>query len=220
MKTKAIFISILTVFLSATIVKAQLGSHLGFNAGPSFSMLYGNDGTDNLRTHGGFAVGLTYQYAFSTMFALHTGLLFESKGASQRMIIDPLNIENHYRYNFNYLALPVLFRVHLMPDKKLRPFINAGPYFGFLMRQMTVSRSDNGNNDNVSRSNGTDNYRAFDVGVAGGVGLDYLITDRIHLDFEIRDNLGFYNISESSADSDRLKNNSVNVLVGMLFSIP
>jgi outer membrane protein W len=183
-------------------------------------MLYGNDGTDDLRTHGGFAAGITYQYAFSTMFALHTGLLYESKGASQRTTIDPLNVDVRSRYNFNYLALPVLFRVHLMPEKKLRPFINAGPYFGFLMRQMTVVRNENGNDDNVSRDNGTNNYHAFDIGVAGGVGIDYLITDRIHLDFEIRDNLGFYNISESDNDNSRLKNNSVNVLVGMLFSIP
>ncbi|UPT67443.1 MAG: PorT family protein [Sphingobacteriales bacterium JAD_PAG50586_3] len=219
MKIKLFSISILAVAMSVTVVKAQLGSHIGFNVGPSFGTLYGNNGTDNLRGHTGFAAGLTYQYAFSTAFALHTGLLYESKGASQRTTIDPFDIDVRTNYNYNYLTIPVLFRAHLIPDKKLRPFINAGPYFAFLTRQMTVVRTENGDDYDVNRYNNTNDYKGFDIGLSAGVGIDYLITDMIHLDFEIRDNLGLFNISESSNDNARLKNNSLNFLIGMQFSI-
>jgi hypothetical protein len=87
------------------------------------------------------------------------------------------------------------------------------------MRQMNVQRSDNNGNIDIVRTNNTDNFNAFDVGLSGGVGLDFLITSNMHLDFEIRDNLGFYNINESNDADFRLKNNSLNFLIGMLFSI-
>ncbi len=173
MKTRAIYISIMTVILSVTAVKAQLGSHIGFNIGPSVSTFYGSDYATNFRSKTGLAAGLTYQYAFNTTFALHTGLFYESKGITTRTTIDPFNIDVRTRSNFSYLAIPVLFRAHIMPDKKLRPFINAGPYFGFLMRQMNVQRAENGDNVDVTRTNNTDNFHAFDIGISGGIGLDY-----------------------------------------------
>lgn len=220
MKTRIFYSAILALLLSVTAAKAQLGSHIGFNVGPSLSHFYGSNAAEDLRAKGGFAAGFVYQYAFSTRFALHTGLLYESKGASSLTILDPFDVEVRSRYNFNYLAIPVLFRAHLAPDAKLRPFINAGPYFGFLTRQMTVVRTETGDDVDIDRNNNTNDYRGFDIGLSAGIGIDYLITDRMHLDFEIRDNLGLYNISESSNDNNRLNNNSVNFLVGMIFSIP
>lgn len=219
MKTRAFYISLLTVLLSFTSIKAQLGSHIGFNVGPSISVFHGSDYAENFRSKTGLAAGITYQYAFNTTFALHTGLMYESKGVTSRMTLDPFDIDVRTRSNFSYLAVPVLFRAHLLPEKKLRPFINAGPYFGFLMRQMNVTRSDNNGNIDVERENNTDSFNAFDVGLSGGVGLDFLITSNMHLDFEVRNNLGFYNISESDNSDFRLKNNSLNFMVGMLFSI-
>ena len=219
MKTRAFYISLLTVLLSFTSIKAQLGSHIGFNVGPSISVFHGSDYAENFRSKTGLAAGITYQYAFNTTFALHTGLMYESKGVTSRMTLDPFDIDVRTRSNFSYLLVPVLFRAHLLPEKKLRPFINAGPYFGFLMRQMNVTRSDNNGNIDVERENNTDSFNAFDIGLSGGVGLDFLITSNMHLDFEVRDNLGFYNISESDNSDFRLKNNSLNFMVGMLFSI-
>lgn len=219
MKTRAFYISLLTVLLSFTSIKAQLGSHIGFNVGPSISVFHGSDYAENFRSKTGLAAGITYQYAFNTTFALHTGLMYESKGVTSRMTLDPFDIDVRTRSNFSYLAAPVLFRAHLLPEKKLRPFINAGPYFGFLMRQMNVTRSDNNGNIDVERENNTDSFNAFDIGLSGGVGLDFLITSNMHLDFEVRNNLGFYNISESDNSDFRLKNNSLNFMVGMLFSI-
>lgn len=219
MKTRAFYISLLTVLLSFTSIKAQLGSHIGFNVGPSISVFHGSDYAENFRSKTGLAAGITYQYAFNTTFALHTGLMYESKGVTSRMTLDPFDIDVRTRSNFSYLAVPVLFRAHLLPEKKLRLFINAGPYFGFLMRQMNVTRSDNNGNIDVERENNTDSFNAFDIGLSGGVGLDFLITSNMHLDFEVRDNLGFYNISESDNSDFRLKNNSLNFMVGMLFSI-
>lgn len=219
MKTRAFYISLLTVLVSFTSIKAQLGSHIGFNVGPSISVFHGSDYAENFRSKTGLAAGITYQYAFNTTFALHTGLMYESKGVTSRMTLDPFDIDVRTRSNFSYLAVPVLFRAHLLPEKKLRPFINAGPYFGFLMRQMNVTRSDNNGNIDVERENNTDSFNAFDVGLSGGVGLDFLITSNMHLDFEVRNNLGFYNISESDNSDFRLKNNSLNFMVGMLFSI-
>ncbi len=215
MKTKAIFTGMLALILSATVVKAQLGSHVGVTVGPSFSTFYGNGASDNLRTHGGFVGGFVYQYAFSASFALHTGLLYESKGASDEYSIGPLDFRG--RYNFNYLAIPILFRAHLMPEKRVRPFINAGPYLGFLTRQKSYLYEDN---DEISSNVDTDNYRRFDIGVSGGIGVDFLIGEKMHLDFELRDNLGLMNISESDNSSNRFSNNSVNFLVTAIFSIP
>jgi Outer membrane protein beta-barrel domain len=219
MRTRLFYTGILAMLLSITTAKAQLGSHLGFNVGPTISTFHGSNYAENFRGKGGFSVGLVYQYAINPTFALHTGLLFESKGVSSLTILDPFDIEVRTRSNFNYLTLPVLLRAHLMPAKKLRPYINVGPYFGFLVRQTNVVRTENGDNYDVERSNNTDDFRGFDIGISGGVGIDYLITNDIHLDFEIRDNLGLYNINESNNDNFRLNNNSVNFLIGMIFSI-
>lgn len=220
MKTKAFYAGVLALVLSATVAKAQIGSHIGFVVGPSLSTMYGSDGTDNLDPKLGYSAGLLYQYAFSTRYALQTGVVYENKGAMFNTTIPFFNTDIRARADYHYIGIPVLFRVHLMPDAKIRPFINAGGYVNFLVNQTTYTRTTVGSSESTDHSSNTGDYRKVDAGIAGGVGLDWLITSRMHLDFEVRDNLGLVNVDDSGNDDNMAKHNNAYFLVSMLFSIP
>lgn len=217
MKTYYLKISALSLlFLSlVTATKAQLGPHIGFTAGPSLTTIYG-DGADGAEMKLGYSAGFVYQHAFSARYALHTGVLFENKGAMSD--VNLFGTDFTARTHFNYVTVPVLFRVHLMPEQRVRPFINAGVYGGYMVNQTTVVRD--GDGEEIDRSTNSGDYRKLDVGGAGGLGVDFLIGEKMHFDVEVRDNIGFMNVNESDTDADRFSNNGVNLMLTAIWAIP
>lgn len=218
MKTIRCKIIALCVLLAPLALKAQLGSHLGFTLGPSLSYMYGSNDADNLDMKLGYSGAIIYQYAFSTRYALQTGVMYENKGATLNTTF--LGADIKARADYHYVGIPVLFRVHFMPERKLRPFVNAGGFATYLVNETTYTRTEFGGDTENDHSSNTGDFRKFDAGVAGGLGLDYLITNNMHLDFEVRDNLGLMNIDDSGDSDNTMKHNNAYFLVGMLFSIP
>ena len=119
------------------------------------------------------------------------------------------------RSNFDYLTLPILFRVH--GGKKLRYFFNAGPFVGLLLQQTFVVKSEL--NPTTVEDN-TANDLPFDFGISSGFGLSLPIQPTFALSLELRNNLGLANVSAAPIrNGGSIKTNSTNLLIGFSFGI-
>jgi hypothetical protein len=119
---------------------------------------------------------------------------------------------NGLTWQFDYIQVPVLLKLNIIPAGPIRPFIYAGGYGAYLLKAkgiMTV--------DGVSEATDiTAEYQKYDYGVVGGAGLTFKLPG-IAISVEGRYNYGLKNILVDPAAGDSLKNTSMMALVGIGF---
>ena len=193
---------------------------MGAEGGPSLIFMRGNDIIKKYQKPTiGFSGGLSFQINFQEIFSLRTVIAYERKGSvmtAQSYDSDgnPLgDITTHS--NADYLTLPLLVRATF--GNKVQYFVNAGPFFGYLLKQTFVSKGDNvptTTNDNTFRD------KRFDTGVSTGIGLIVPIRTKFLVSFEVRNNLGLYNISDTSVvNGGTVKTNSTNFLLSFAYKL-
>lgn len=201
---------------------AQAGkSALGIESGPSLISLRGNPANDSINDPTiGFAGGIFFQYNLPKVFSIRTNIIFERKGAvaSGEILVtdDDGNIKGVSKYkvhtNFDYLSTSVLLRATF--GKKVRYFVNAGPYFGYLTKlTFSAKYSDFFPDSTIVDSNFT---KRFDTGVVAGLGISVPVTKKISISCELRNNLGLFDLSKSS-NMGGLKTNSTNLLLSSAY---
>lgn len=208
-------LSITLSFLFCSELKAQTNKfELGAEASPSITFLKGSSFIEKMYDPTlGFSGGISFQYNIRKKIGLRTSLAYERKGGINRssILYKGEFFENaSLNFNFDYLTLPILIRFSF--GKKIKYFVNSGPYFGYLLSQTFVTKGDNFNtftNDYTATTN------KFDVGISFGTGLQYPIKEKLILSSEIRGNLGLYN----TIPSGDTKVNSVNLLLGIAYRL-
>lgn len=150
---------------------------------------------------------------------MRTNLAFERKGGKFTSPATDINGtpigELTAHSSIDYLTFPVLVRATF--GNKIQYFINAGPYFGYLLKDRLVSKGDN-------IPTATDDYTAFDkrfdTGISTGVGLFVPLNTKFAVSFEIRNNLGLYNISAFPVTNNgTIKTNSTNFLFSFTYKL-
>jgi hypothetical protein len=210
-----LFLSIAILFLFFNHLNAQTNKfELGAEVSPSITFIKGSSFMEDFYDPTfGFSGGFSFQYNIDKRIALRTNLTYERKGGINRnnFYYDVNLIKNSsINFNFDYLTLPILVRFSF--GKRVKYFINTGPYFGYLLSQTFVTKGDNFNtftNDYTAATN------KFDVGISFGTGIQYPIKEKIYLSSEIRGNLGLYN----TIPSGDTKVNSVNLLLGIAYRL-
>lgn len=168
-----------------------------------------------------YSGGLTFQYNFSKLIALRTGIAFERKSSvvPKGSYFDPTVIGTSYseRFNFDYLTLPVLLRATF--GRKVRFFTNAGPFLAYLLKQNSVIDDP----DIIASNRETDNtkyYNRYDFGISFGAGAQFPLRERFALSLEIRNNLGLVDISEVPVvKNGTIKTNSTQLLLGIVYKL-
>lgn len=125
------------LFLS-NLLTAQNKINIGIEGGLSRVRLYG-DGVGKEYKHfaPGYAAGLSFQYNFTSILSIRSGLTLERKGTTAENVIIPDTSGNNFmksdiRLRSDYLIVPIL--VGATYGKKVNFFVNAGPYLGYLLR--------------------------------------------------------------------------------------
>lgn len=169
-----------------------------------------------------FSAGMSIQYNMNKHFSLRVEPGFEKKGYDTNY--DSTFVENGnitrivkglpITSNFNYITIPILLRASI--GKKVKYFINAGPYLGILISQNIIY------NHNVldydkPKYNTINNYKTLDFGISTGIGMYIPMKNIFALSFEIRNNMGLTNISKSSNSTD--KTSSIGLLIGLSYRI-
>jgi hypothetical protein len=217
---KSLFFGLFLLTVLGTTYGQTNKFDVGVEGSPSLIFLRGNDIIDNLHKPTiGFSGGLFFQYNFKKVVSLRTNIAFERKGSvlsSQTTDINgnPLG-EITTNTNFDYLTLPILVRATF--GKKVQFFVNAGPYFGYLIKQTFVSKGDN---IPTTTSDNTSLDKRFDTGISTGLGLSVPIKTKFAFSFEVRNNLGLYNVSAVPfANNGTIKTNSTNFLLGFTYKL-
>jgi len=216
---------ILTIFVVWTILTTEICHgqvkkfDFGLEGGPSLKSLYGNSVLKKNHKWGiGFSGGLFFQLNFKRNISLRTNIVYERKGS-----IDPYQRTDSSgnplgklitNGNYDYLTLPILIRATF--GHKVKYFVNAGPYFGYLIK---AGWEQKGDNFTTRKGDLTAYTKRFDSGISAGLGLTIPIKSRFYISFEIRNNLGLYNISPAVYNDNCIKTNSTNLLFGLTYKL-
>ncbi|MBN2173859.1 MAG: PorT family protein [Bacteroidales bacterium] len=221
---KRIKFALLTViFLTGTLVKGQESRFsIGIEGGPGISSLRGNEWVENFYDPAlSYTLGLSAEYALNNLLSIRSGVTYEAKGAKANVTYTDVNGNTtgngKFEERFNYLNFPLMLRYKV--GKKVKCFINTGPYIAVLLKEIT--RAEAFGDFRGFESNNSDLYKKIDFGITAGIGAIFPLNDKISISTEIRDNFGLANLSKQEiADGGSIKINNASLLVGLAYHIP
>jgi len=119
---------------------------------------------------------------------------------------------NSLEFRHQYIQVPVLLKLNIIPAGPIRPFLCAGGYGAYLIKSEGVLEVE-GVSDTEDL---TSDYERFDYGFIGGAGLAFKL-GVVALSIEGRYNYGMANLLKDPAAGDSMKNQSWMGLVGIKF---
>ena len=149
----------------------------------------------------GSSLGLMFQYNATKLFSIHSNLLYESKAleipeSDWQCTTCP---KNSTFLGFEYLTLPVLARLNF--GSKAKFFINAGPYFGYLINNNWID----------SR---------FDFGLSTGLGGQIDLNEKLNLSLELRNSLNLMPSTTTAVEYENIRsNNTINLFFVIAYKL-
>jgi hypothetical protein len=162
-------IGMATVFTAHSQVQQKrsetiLTPRVGVKGGVNFSNLFVNDVQDeNLKA--GLNLGLFAKFPVTRGLSVQPELLYSSKGST--ITYNNLLGTGKYRFNLNYIELPVLAVINVARNFNL----HVGPYVSYLASANIKKKVDNGENPEIASFKEED-FNRIDYGLAGGIGFD------------------------------------------------
>jgi hypothetical protein len=200
MKNCIILLFALTVSISSAF--AQENVSIGPIAGVSFANLHGNMEHTNVKP--GLTIGGFYNYSSKTGFGFSGQLLFTQLGAK--------TFEKTNEINLNYIQAPLFFTFFFgRYGDRLRPKLFVGPSLNFL-----VSAKDKDGNT-LNGTSGNRYFNVFDLGITGGAGFNYELSQKIWLNFDVRYGVGLLDVARP--DNVNIKNRNLGINVGLSFPL-
>jgi hypothetical protein len=151
--------------------------------------------------------GIFFSFGFGPL-AIQPEVLYVRMGG--RDVIDGSGSE----FRFDYIQVPLLLKLKIIPLGPMSPFICAGGYGSYLFRAREVTLV-----DGVVVGDPADlgeNYEKYDYGVVGGGGLKFKLPG-ISISIEGRYNYGLKNILTDPGPGESFKNRSMMALIGIGF---
>lgn len=200
------FLLLIICLIGTNNAQFSIGPKVGLN----ITSIYGDETNDHNNMKLGLQIGLSCEYLFNDTWAIQSGLLYSQHGVMVKMWL-PLSIGPHGDVvkivtNLNYLRLPVN-AVYKIPISKPKLLLQAGPYFAYgiggknkiwinddkiTSTQWKMIEDELGVGEDITMGNSAgDQYKAFDVGLGAGIGLQL----GKHFQFLAEGNLGLVNIA-------------------------
>ncbi len=149
-----------------TLSSALYSQKAGLKVGANFTNLYIDDVDDeNMKI--GFHLGAYYRADLSDGFAVQPEFLFTQKGSEVQYDAALFGSGGKYRFNLNYLEIPLLF------VGKINNFhLQFGPYVACLVGVNVKNVDDSGEIQDIE-SLDRDNFNTLDTGLAAGLGFNF-----------------------------------------------
>mgnify|MGYP001627204849 CR=1 FL=1 len=195
---------------------------IGGVAGANFSRFYSlKNFNSSITEKAGLSFAAAFQYNINSIFSARAEFGLERKGMHSSMS-GQVKDENGnpvgmYRYtlyeHMDYFTFPVLARASFGEEEKF--FVNAGPYFGFLVAKTNKIFASAPNQFPLkAENNNMDGFKRADFGFSFGAGVSIPANEQLTFTLEIRDNLGLMNIGKISS----ARNHSLALLAGFNYS--
>ena len=221
---------IISLYLLGTCVNSVNGQtnkfEIAIEGGSGATHFYGNVLTlDNLKPIIGGYAGILFQYHFSRIFSVKSGCSYERKGAN--FILNSWEFNADYVYQLNYLSVPAVIQAEF--GRKVRFFINTGPYFSFLLSQNYIAKnaaSGSGNWLLISASSEHEQVK-YDFGINAETGVKINVATNTAISVSLADHCGFINTKKQPLFTDAIHapvnsdnttfNNSILVVFGISY---
>jgi len=201
---------------------------IGVHTAPEASTYYGVP--TFLKTFGlqygfklGFIAGASFQYNINTNFALASEVNFERKGnmiTIPEVTDDVGNLIGTGRNEIHedYITVPVTAK-YVFGQKKIRCFVNAGIYAGYLLAYgwhvLPL-----GPNPDIRVEEDPNKFQRIDYGALTGFGITIPVKKQMLFTLEARSMLGLHRLSKGASFNDEYaKNESITLLVGLVYKI-
>lgn len=174
----------------------------------------------------GKLIGVAVRYTEEKLFGLIGEVNLEQRGWKEKFEDNP---EFEYSRTLTYLQVPILTHIYF-GGKNVKCFVNLGPSVGYMLSNSISSNFDYTNPTSVpgfplqyrtTEQMKMEVSKKFDYGITGGIGVEFRIRRRHHLQLEGRYYFGLGNIFP-----DRKKDyfaasrgTSIQVTLGYLFRI-
>ncbi|MFT3825396.1 MAG: porin family protein [Chitinophagaceae bacterium] len=191
----------------ATSGERTLTPKIGIKAGVNLSNLYVDDVKDeNMKV--GYNFGLYAKLPVAKGFSIQPELLYTSKGS--KLAYDNAFGTGEYRFNLNYIEVPVLAVLNLTPNFNLQ----LGGYASYLT-SANIKNLDK-DKDEISdvASLKTENFNRFDYGLVGGLGVDIQ-----NFTIGARYNYGLREVGKSGSIAGQATNNSKNSVISVFLGL-
>jgi len=200
MKKLTFVLLVAATMLAAAPLFAE-GMMFGIKGGINLANLTGDDVEDNSMKIGGVGGGFLC-YRINEIFAIQPEILFSMKGADfEAPAGDTLGMDGSF--SLNYIEIPLLLKVNLPTEGKMKPFLYAGPAFGLLMTAK------------VEDVDVKDDMKTMDIGILAGAGIGYQMEGGT-LFFEARYEVGMTSVPDD--DDVDAKNTAISFMVGYGFA--
>lgn len=163
-----IFLTVTATSVSAQVQQTSSESGLtpkiGVKGGVNLTNLY-VDEVDDENMKAGLNLGLFAKIPVTRGFSIQPEILYSNKGA--KVAYNNTLIGGEYRFNLNYLEVPVLGVVNVAKNFN----VHFGGYAAYLTN-VNIKAEDNGSSNEELVSFDEDDFNRFDYGLVGGIGFD------------------------------------------------
>lgn len=257
--TLSLLLGAIFFFLSAGALVAQDEEkevYLGVKAGLSLPNLVGGSEqeiTRDYKSRLAFSVGAIAEFQVSKGFSFQTGVDYAPQGGKREGIqpitsplpgLPPLPQGAYYYADFkntaklDFVEIPFLAKYTWRRQSKIQPYINAGPYVGFLVKATTVTEGSstiyidrNGTPLPIPPTNQplppipfdaetdvTDELNRFNFGIAGGGGLKFKVK-RDYFFVDVRGSYGLTTIQKDTVNNGNSHTGNLVISVGYAFRV-
>jgi hypothetical protein len=205
MKTKInskIAVTTFLVLICVTTSQAQInvGIKVGFNESTQSDL---GDIYDNQDLRPGLSLGGSALYRLTENMAATLEVNYIQKG--KKVKSGNTNDDSNLNSNCDYLTVPLIIRSSTqINEKKTLGYLEAGPYYGYMINNKTVI-----NEENVNEKK----YYGNDLGLVFGVGIIQPIAD-LNIIIGLRYEMGLLKVSKQD---DELRNKTLTLSVGYQF---
>ena len=199
----SLFLIIFTVPLAfsqqqETAEETGLTPKFGIKVGANLANLYVDNVQDeNIKL--GLNIGFYGKIPLTRGLSIQPELLFSSKGA-KLTYNNVLQGQGEYRFNLNYVEMPLLLVINLVPNLNL----HLGGYTAFLTSSNVKDVNKDGTVNGVTNLK-TDDFNRFDYGLVAGLGVDIQ-----NMTLGMRYNYGLKEVGKSGSLSGDVTKNSKN----------
>ena len=188
----SIFLVVLIFSNSISKPKYSFGFYCG--GGISKNIITSNIGKPNYFAVPAISVGLNAEVKTSENWGFKIDPNYLKLGYSYNITFTDLNgkvlSQDKLNVSLNYFQIPLLVKYSF--GKKVKYFINAGPYFGYLYKYSYTTE-----NDFQTFMNSNSKLNSTDYGLTSGIGLTFNSEKKLGFNVELRNNLGFMNLSDA-----------------------
>ncbi|MGZ5555337.1 MAG: porin family protein [Candidatus Aminicenantales bacterium] len=151
---------------AATLVMQALEAGVWFKGGFSLAK-FDQTSTEELPFAWGnlpyFVVGVSSERGLGVV-SLQSEVLYVRMGGKYTIVTD-----NALEYRFNYIQVPVMIKLNIIPFGPVRPFIAAGGYGSYLIKAQEVMKVAG----ETTKADFTADCKRLDYGLVGSAGLSF-----------------------------------------------